>query len=190
MLPLNQTTLGAVSAPFLNPYGEYAPLHERVWGGVALNDASQGREVQLWAIDYDGANVTVSPDGGAPALTLPIPDVLTCSLGFDANMNPVIAWTDVYGAHLRHFDSYTLSYVVLDIPGATSCKARTDDTRSFNSAASDVIFAYTLAGTLHYRVERDRYATEYTAGASGTGTLRRMGMNEVQRFQFEITELL
>jgi hypothetical protein len=190
MLPFNQVTLSAVTTAFLSPYGEYKPLHERVWGGVALNDASQGREVQLWAISYDGVNVNVGTDGGAAQLSLPIPDVLTCSLGFDSNMNPAIAWTDVYGAHLRYFDSYTLSYVVLDIPGATSCKARTDDTRSFNSAASDVIFAYTLNGILRYRVQRDHYATEYTIGASGTGTLRRMGMNDGQRFQFEITELL
>lgn len=186
MLPLNEITPSPIPAAFLFPYDEPSLRSERVYGGAAINDASQGREVRLWAIAYDGINVTVSPDGGVSQQTVRIPGVLTCSLGFDTNMNSAIAWLDATGAHLRYFDSYTLSYIVLDIPGATSCKARTDDTRSFNSAGSDVIFAYTLSGFLRYRAQRDHYAIEYQVGPCGSQLLNRVGMNAGGRFQFEV----
>ncbi len=186
MLPLNEVTPSSVISPFLFPYDEYSDLSERVYGGINLNDASQGREVKLWSIGYDGLNITVTPEGGSVAATYPRTGVVTCSLGFDANMDPAIAWIDSIGAHLRYFDSYTLSYIVLDIPGATSCKARTDDTRAFNSTGSDVIFAYVLNSNLYYRAERDHYATQYLVGAVGPGKLVRMGMNDGYRFQFDI----
>lgn len=186
MLPLNQITPNAIASAFRFPYGESSLLIDRTYGGAALNDASQGREAQLWTIAYDGLNVSVFPESGVVQQTVPIAGVMACSLAFDANMNTAIAWIDGSGAHLRHFDSHTLQYSVLDIPGANSCKARTDDTRAFNAALSDVIFAYTLNGVLYYRVERDNYAIEYTVGVCGPLTLHRMGMSVGQRFQFEV----
>lgn len=186
MLPLNQLTSSPVRADFLYPYGEYLPLSDKTYGGVALNDASRGRQVQLWAAYYDGASVVVGPSGGPPQQSVPIPGVTSCSLGFDANMNTVIGWMDGSGAHVRYFNSSTLGYSVLDVPGASSCKVRTDDTRAFNSTASDVIFAYTLNGYLNFRMERDRYAVEYRVGAVGAARLRLMGMSRGQRFQFAV----
>jgi hypothetical protein len=60
-----------------------------------------------------------------------------------------------------------------------------DDKRPLQNAVSDVILAYTRSGNLYFRAQRDRYLVEYPLATAVTGTLDKVGMNTVNRLQFE-----
>jgi len=183
MIPNNAFTATPIVSAFLPPKDEpYQPLTSKSRGGVALNDASQGRDYQNWIVNYDGANILVAPQGGSTAFTLPVAGVLSVSLAFDNNMNPVIAWMDAVGAKLYWFNNVT--FVTTAFP-ATSCRVTIDDVRDFYNADSDVIFAYTNAGTLYWRQQRDQYATQRTVGST-TGLLQKVGLNQLNRLKFQL----
>jgi len=183
MIPNNAFTTQPIVSAFLPPKDEpYQPLTSKSRGGVALNDASQGRDYQNWVVSYDGANILVAPQGGSTAFTLTVAGVLSVSLAFDNNMNPVIAWMDAVGAKLYWFNN--VSFVTTPFP-ATSCRVTIDDVRDFYNADSDVIFAYTNAGTLYWRQQRDQYAIQRTVGTT-TGLLQKVGLNQLNRLQFQL----
>ena len=185
MLPLNVITPQPYSADFLYPYGAGAKLSEQVWGGVALSDPSKGRATQLWTISAADEYLVVSNTSGSQ-ISLMTGVVESCSLAFDANMAPTIAYMQDGSAHLYYHDSYTNAWTTMDI-AATSCLVRNDDVRDAVSAVSDCVFAYTLSDQLFYRVEREHYAVEHFVGAVPTGwVLAHMGPNRVGRFQFEL----
>ncbi|MCC7462088.1 MAG: hypothetical protein IT480_06445 [Gammaproteobacteria bacterium] len=53
MLPDHVLSTYARTAAFLPPRdGIRNPLVDYHWGGIALNDASQGMRVQVWTIEY------------------------------------------------------------------------------------------------------------------------------------------
>jgi hypothetical protein len=183
MIPNNAFTTQPIVSAFLPPKDEpYQPLTSKSRGGVALNDASQGRDYQNWVVSYDGANILVAPQGGSTAFTLTVAGVLSVSLAFDNNMNPVIAWMDAVGAKLYWFNNVTF---VTTPFAATSCRVTIDDVRDFYNADSDVIFAYTNAGTLYWRQQRDQYAIQRTVGTT-TGLLQKVGLNQLNRLQFQL----
>jgi hypothetical protein len=184
MIPNNAfTTPTPIVSAFLPPKDEpYQPLTSKSRGGVALNDASEGRDYQNWVVSYNGSDILVAPQGGSTVFTLTVAGVLSVSLAFDNNMNPVIAWMDSVGAKLYWYNN--TNFVTTPF-AATSCRVTIDDVRDFYNANSDVIFAYTYAGTLHWRQQRDQYATEYTVGST-TGLLQKVGLSELNRLQFQL----
>lgn len=187
MLPLDTITPEPVYAEFRAPWDDpYLPLEERVLGGNAVGDGSAGREVKVWKISYSGGDVHVGPDGGADEFVQTRGGVTTLSLAFDANMAVAYAWQSVNGSSLYYFDSTLGSYNILTIADGTSCRVGVDDTRSFNSASSDVIFAYTRGGQLYWRQQRDRYLTERLVGPSGVSILHRCAQNTLNRLQFKL----
>jgi hypothetical protein len=183
MIPNNAFTTTPIVSAFLPPKDEpYQPLTSKSRGGVALNDASLGRDYQNWVVSYDGSDILVAPQGGSTAFTLTVAGVLSVSLAFDNNMNVILAWMDSVGAKLYWFDN--VSYVTTAF-AATSCRVTIDDVRDFYNANSDVIFAYTNAGTLYWRQQRDLYAIERTVGPT-TGLLQKVGLNQLNRLQFQL----
>lgn len=187
MIPNNAVTTTPVPAKFKNPYNlPVSALSRACRGGIALNDASKGRDYQNWYVWYDGATIFYGPE--APTLvaagSLGIANVTQVSMAFDNNMNPILAWMDATGAHIRYFSGTTSTYVVLDVPGATSCLVAVDDSRNFYNANSDAVFAYTISTGLWYRYQRENYATPRQASTS-VKRLLRMGMGSQGRFQFE-----
>ena len=184
MIPNNAFTTTPIVSAFLPPKDEpYQPLSSKSRGGIALNDASLGRDYQNWVVSYDGANILVAPQDGATAFSLPVAGVLSVSLAFDNNMNVILAWMDSVGAKLYWFDNE--NYVTSDF-AAISCRVTIDDVRPWYNASSDVIFTYTNANKLYWRQQRDQYAIEYTVGST-TGLLRKVGLNQLSRLQFELT---
>jgi hypothetical protein len=172
---------------FMAPWDrEYRPLEELVAGGTAIGDGEAGRFVQLWVVFYEDGVIKVAPETGTVAFTLAVPGVTQVSLGFDANMSVNIAYQTESGSHLYYFDTLTSSFQTLTVPGADSCRCCADELRVFNVTASDVIFAYTLDGTLFFRRQRDRYLIEYTVGPSDTRRLLRAAPNVHLRFQFKL----
>lgn len=185
MLPLNVLTPTPVVSAFKPPWDEpYTPLSEASLGGIAIGDPSQGREVQRWTIFYESDTVYIAPADGVPVFSQARPGVFAVSLAFDANMAIAYAWQEENQAGLYFFESVAGDYDTITIPDASSCRVGIDDPRDFNSAASDVIFSYTIDGVLYYRQQRDRYLTQYTAGACGNLQLRRTGPSVNGRFQF------
>lgn len=186
MIPLNTFTPTPIVSDFIDPYGRpYNPLSQYVMGGLAIGDASAGREVQVWNVAYNGANITVRPEVGAVAFSMAQSDVQSVSLAFDNNMGLAIAWTTSSGANLYYFDTLTTAYTTQFFPGITSCRVCVDDARDFYAAQSDVIFSYTLSNTLYYRQQRDRYDIQYTIGAT-TKRLIRAAPNVGNRLQFQL----
>ena len=188
MLPSNAITVSPLLGEFIYPVSlPYTPLTQLVLGGVALGDASQGRVLKEWTVAYTTGVITVSPAGESPVFTLSAPDATSVSLTFDSSMNVVLCWVTLLGASLYYYDAVSNAFTTQLFAGVTSARVAVDDTRAFNNSESDVIFAYTLANTLHWRQQRDRYSIEYTAGPCD-GEVQRMGLSTVSRFQFEFTK--
>lgn len=178
----------ALPAEFVAPLDEpYIPLEESVTGGIHVGDGSQGRQIQRWTAFYEGGSIKVASESGTVEFTLAVAGVQTLSLAFDSNMAVNLAYQTAAGANLYYFDSITGLPATMTIAGATSCRAATDDSRDFFNAQSDVIFAYTLAGNLYLRVQRERYQTARLVGpASGNMILLRAGQNTLHRLQFKL----
>lgn len=187
MLPQNAITPVPVYAGFLAPLQgwTYTPLQEKVLGGTALGDGTAGRAVRNWFVTYVNGNIVVNPEGGAAQLTLPMAGVFTVSLGFDSNMAVAIAYQTVDGANLYYYNTLTSSYSIFPVAGASSCRSSVDDPRTFSSQGSDVIFSYIKSNVLYYRIQRDRYAIEYTVGPAVDAILTKTGFTVANRFQFQ-----
>lgn|SRR5574341_1721717 len=189
MLPQNVVSSPPVPAPFLAPDSlDSGLLVSYELGGIALNDPSQGRMVQVWTARIIGQTIRLSAPSVPESTFLTLAGVLTAvSLAFDSNMQPTLTFTEDGVIKLYWFDTVAGQFVTTNFPAATSAKVATDDKRASQVAASDVIFAYTSTGVLHWRQQRDRYTIEYIAGPVPlNGRLRRLGMNEARRLQFEI----
>ena len=186
MIPGNGITPAPIVGGFSFPLSEeYTPLVQQVWGGVALGDASQGRLVKLWEVRAVNGELRVAPVGQAVLLSVPAPGALSAGLAFDTAMRAVLTWTTAEGAYLYYYDTLTLGYVSRFFAGVSSARVAVDDPRTFYTASSDVIFAYTLGGTLYWRQQRDRYDEARVIGPT-PGALIKIGMSTVNRLQFEI----
>jgi hypothetical protein len=189
VIPLNTFTVTPVVSAFLPPLdGVYDPLFMQAPGGIALNDGTQGREVQTWTVFYDGANIVLEAQfSGVAGYVLPVDGVLAVSVAFDTNMAIAFGYMKADGGYLYYFDSLSGSYQTLHFSDITSCRVVVDKTSSFYNAQSDVIFAYTKADdTLNWRQQRDRYGVEYPIGSAGGEKLIRCGPSLDNRFQLQL----
>ena len=165
------------------------PLISKVRGAVALGDSSQGRLSHIWKARWVTGNIEIfREDNGIVVNSIPAPGALTISLAFDSNMGIVLTWLTNAGAKLYFFNSLTSAYITRDFPNITSCKLCVDDPREFYITQSDVIFAYTLNGSLYWRQQRDRYDIERLVGATNK-FLFRVGLNSINRLQFFLSDL-
>ena len=188
MIPNNAFTPVPIIAAFLPPLtDDYDPLLMRATGGIALGDGSQGREVQFWTCSYDDVNINVEAEfSGVAGFSLPVDGVLSCCLAFDSNMAVAICYTKDDGGYLYYFNSLSSMFETLYFPAITSCRVGVDKTTPFFNAQSDVIFGYVdTTAALHWRQQRDRYATEYDVGPV-TKPLVRLGPSEDNRLQFQL----
>lgn len=187
MIPNNAFIDPPLPAPFNSPYNlPPSQLSRACRGGIALNNASRGRDFQNWYVWWEEGVAYFGPEATplVAAGSLPIPGVTQISMAFDNNMNPILAWMDATGAHIRYFSAATTSYVIIDITGATSCLVVVDDPRNFYNANSDAVFAYTLSTGLWYRYQRENYSVARQVD-NRPNRLMRMGMGTQNRFQFE-----
>ena len=185
-LPQNAVSPTATYSEFMPPKNvPYAPLVSLHYGGVALNDSSQGRLVDIWTFSLSGNDVQVARTIGAPTVLFTRAGITHLSGAFDSNMQPVVVFKDGTGCFIWYFDSLAGSFIFKAVAGASSIQCATDDLREFNSSQSDVVAVYLRAGAVYWRQQRNRYDTEYTAGTA-TGTVTRVGMNQGVRFQIEV----
>lgn len=188
-LPLPEPLLidEGVTTPFIYPRSKNYPLTES-WesGGVALNDPSQDLTKYVWQAWTDGTTITVKrQDLDTYHVVLMDSNITEIDLTFDQNMRPCIAYVANKVSKLYWYDTQQAMQVIDEYPLITSPRVSLDDKRRFNVANSDIIFAYQKGDTLCYRVQRERFTTEYVLATNGKRRiLWRIGMGCKNRFLF------
>lgn len=188
----------------INVFGYYLSPDDRdpsltedfEWGGIGLNDPSQGLYVQIWKLrldidDTDFGTVLISAPNYPEAVLFSGQGITEISLTFDQNMNPFVAFMQAGEAKFRWFDTVVSGIVTTTLPtGSHSPKTCLDDKRSLETVAgtSDIILGYMRAGSLYYRQQRDRYTIEYLLKSGLVGSLLLIGMTRANRLQFAIGE--
>lgn len=160
-------------------------------GGIGLQDTTYGLQYQLWK-----AEVRVSPAGDEIAISAPTVapfvihtgrNIVSVSLAFDQNMNPVVAFVEAGIGKLSWFDTGADARVVTDIgEGVLTPKVSLDDKRPSQLPISDIILSYIKDGGLYYRQQRNRYQIERKLADGPFMALVRTGMGADYRFQWQV----
>lgn len=162
------------------------PLIDYEMGGVNVADASQGLNVKLWKLESNGAQMLLSADG-VPAIELfNRPNVSQVALAFDQNMRPHVAFVQNGVTWLWWYDSQAGAMVFSSFPGALTPRLATDEKRPTHLEDSDVILAYVRNNNLYFRMQRDRFLTEYLLKSAVNADLIAIGMNRGYRMQFRL----
>lgn len=196
MLPDSVLSTQIVSAPFTYPRNiPKSPNVSYEFGGIALQDPSQGLRVQVWRGEYLNGQVVLSAPAVPAAPLLTIADVVDLDISFDQNMNPFVCYELEDGtARFYWFDSSLPGFTTTTLAtGSFDLRCAHDDTRKLQveRGVSDVILAYLRAGSLYFRAQRERYQTEHLLSDEiGDRGLMRVGMNSQLRFQFQLSPIL
>ncbi|BAM66451.1 hypothetical protein [Xanthomonas citri phage CP2] len=162
------------------------PLIDYEMGGVNVADAIQGLNVKLWKLESNGAQMLLSADG-VPAIELfNRPNVSQVALAFDQNMRPHVAFVQTGVTWLWWYDSQAGAMVFSSFPGALTPRLTTDEKRPTHLEDSDVILAYVRNNNLYFRMQRDRFLTEYLLKSAVNADLIAIGMNRDYRMQFRL----
>lgn len=168
----------------------YTPFEDYEYGGVAHQDPSKGLMVKVWkASKVDGWIEVVPVDGSQPPIRfVQVPETANyVSMAFDRNMRVALSWHAGGTSFLFWYNSLTDEYTTTTFPGCFSPRLAHDDKRDLQNALSDVVFVYLRDETLYVRNQRERYGVEHVLGPVPVGYyLRRVGMNNRYRLQFEL----
>lgn len=164
-------------------------------GGVALNDPTQGFNVNVWELYLQGneARVRTVPNG-APTVLFSDTDITRLKLAFDQNMRPAVAYVADGVAKLWWYDSTIPGNRTTTIQGATEPVLCLDDKRDGQRDFSDILLFYLKDGEdeaarhLYMRAQRDRYTIEYDIGLlpAGARNILQVGMADNLRLLFEL----
>ena len=187
MMPTNTLSTTAVPGDFLYPDNlEGGLLRDYEYGGIALQDPSEGLRYQVWTVELVGDDVVLSAPNTPQIVQFTRSDITELSLTFDHNMNPTIAFVQAGVAKFWWFDTVLLAQVFTTLPvGSTNPRVAHDDKRAMESNTSDVMLAYVRSGNLYTRMQRDRYTIEYLQATGVTLPLRKIGMTDKNRLQFQ-----
>ena len=128
-------------------------------GGIALYDTTEGILYQNWKMTYTDGSVYATPDNtGIPVALFAMAGITECSMTFDKNMNPFVAYMIGSASWIWWYDSEVATQVHTQLPvGAVNPRCSLDDKRRRESASSDVILAYMMGSSLYTREQRDRF---------------------------------
>jgi hypothetical protein len=189
MLPDGVLSSQPIVADFLPPRNAVPrPLVDYELGGIALSDPSQGLMVKPWRMQWIDGQFIIDALAVAPTVVLSRAAVTEFSFTFDQNMKPFITFVDGTGAYYYWYDGTVSDYRLVALPsGVITPKCSLDDKRSHQANISDIILAYMKGRGLYYRQQRDRFGIERLLNADAGVALRRVGMNNVWRFQFDVS---
>lgn len=165
-------------------------------GGVASQNTSKGLLFQRWKGYWNSADKTcyILPENSTTPTALVVePDVVEFTFTFDQNMRwacAVLTSTNVVRFHW--FDSEAAAYVVSTYSGASSVKLCLDDKRrnSVRLGQADIIITYIDSlNHLKWRIQRDRFLTEYSNTAAVIPTshqITNFGLARNNRLQWRI----
>lgn len=156
-------------------------------GGTGLNQSSEGLDVLVWSaeISEDGKQVILTNERDIPPQVVYEGDNLQeLSITFDQLMNLTLAVVDNGETFLRWYDTVagemtTTSYGTDLVSPKVSL-----DNKHVSDGTSDIIFAYIRDNRLYYRMQRDRYQTEYKVSDRPVRRIQKIGMTVGSRFQF------
>jgi hypothetical protein len=161
-------------------------------GGIALNDPSAGHLVQVWSARVvDSSHIVISNETGFETTYYSDFNITEVSLTFDQNMRPAISLVADGQPKLIWYDTQEAQEVVTDLASdVRSPRVSLDDKRTTQMSTNDIILAYLRGNNLYHRRQRDRFTIEYLLAEGIVPDedwyLRRIGMNNVGRFQFEL----
>lgn len=167
MIPEDRLSTETVQGEFIFPSGLYATrTQDYELGGVALQDPSQGLQVQAWFCYLEDESIYIRPvESTSPTLLMTRAGVVELSVAFDQNMRWNLALLlDTGELEFHWYDTVVNEYVTSVYPNVVSVKATLDDKRPLQilQDTSDVILTYIRSNaSLYYRQQRDRYETEY-----------------------------
>lgn len=185
MIPDRVVSTTPVPAPFLAPDDiPWQPDIDYEYGGVALNDGTQGLRVKIWQFRLHGEDVIVSAGDVEPVVLFTRSGITEISGCFDQNMNPTVGFVQNGQMVLWWFDTVEADQVFTEFDGH-SPRVCMDDKRATQSAANDIILSYVESGMLKTRTQRDRFGTVDSLYNVGTYPLRNVGMNSVLRLQWQ-----
>lgn len=192
-IPENRLSTTNLPAPFLPPRSVQPDVGESFHtGGIALNDPSLGLRVQIWRASIINANQVwiEAPNHPISLLFTDGVAISHVSLAFDANMNWAVGFVADGQPKFRWFDTVTGAFVTTALNAADSKPMLVlDDTRRIQLllGTPDIIITYMRAGNLYHRIQRDRFAIEYTAGTFPTAeNVVNFGMNTKNRLQWAL----
>src|SRR5574337_1775315 len=199
MIPQNSLSSTVVYSDYLPP-DDLPPrtLVSYQEGGIGLSDPTQGLQYQVWtlealAVDAPFPNkMFVSAPNTLSKFLFETTYIQECSLAFDPNMHPAIAFVDYLGPGLWWYNATVPGYQVLRLPtGSKYPQVTLDDKRatSLRSGLSDIILTYVRDNNLYFRQLRDTFSVEYTlmVGLPVPNPLAiKVGMNEGYRLQWTI----
>lgn len=188
MLPDGVLSTVVHSSAFLSPRdAPPQPLIDYERGGAGISDPSEGLMVKSWRMIWKADQFIIDAPATAPTVLLERANVTEFSFTFDQNMKPFITFVDDLGAWYWWYDVTLPGYRMVQLPaGSITPKCSLDDKRLNQVSVSDIILAYMRSGSLYYRQQRDRFGVEYLLKENVGGYLRRIGMNNIWRFQFDI----
>ena len=167
----------------------YALTESWEQGGVGLSDTSQGLVSHTWRAWTDSKDIYIQRSDLAKDTAktlLAAPNITELDLTFDQNMRPVLTYVSGGIAKLYWYDTVSQSQVITDFPNVQNPRVSLDDKRSFNTANSDVIFAYITNEQLCCRYQRERYGVEHVLHQlPPNAKLGKIGMGTTNRFLFD-----
>lgn len=187
MLPDQMLSTTVVQGSYLVPDSfNILPLLDYEYGGIHLNDSSQGLRYQIWTLRYSSGDIILSAPNTSDTVLFSRALVSEISLAFDQNMRPFVAFVEDGVAKYWWYNTLTATQDFTDLPvGSIYPKCCLDDKRPLEVGTSDIIMAYIRANVLYFRAQRDRYTVEYTLVNGITTRLNRIGMSSVNRVQFQ-----
>lgn len=185
MLPDNVLSTTSIPATFSGPRGlPVTKVVDYEYGGIALNDPSQGHLYQIWRTRLIGDEVLVDALEVPEFVLYTATGLSEINLTFDQNMRPILAFVKDGRAYLRWYDSDVGAQVITALAtDVITPRVTLDDKRPLQSAVSDVILGYVRGGFLRTRIQRDRFTIEYTHAAVPAGLIK-IGMSSQLRLQF------
>lgn len=191
MIPNNSLSSVKQVAPFLGARvaPDFVLLNDRETANIPVSAFVY--EPQDWTASCDGSNIVLHSVGQTDIAAVTDTGITEISFTFDQNKNYIVAYVANGVAKLNWYDA-TIPARTTTTLGSTyfSPRVSLDNKSRMASATNDVILAYIRNGQLRYRQQRDKYATEYVLATLTQNTrLRRIGMNSVNRLQFEYYEM-
>lgn len=180
-----------ITPTIINPYippDDLSPteLIDYELGGIGLSNASQGLQIQTWTLQVLGTGINTAIYLSAPntpsTFIFTLPQIVWARLAFDQNMHPTISFMYENGAGYWWYDPTIPGNTVVTLPATVYRPCVTlDDKRAVATTlgTSDVVLAYINGTNLCYRLQRDRYGTEYVWVANVTNYLITPFVNKI-----------
>lgn len=188
MIPQGKISKYSASNKLLVPIRENH-LIDYEWGGIAIQDTSQGMRYQVWQVFYNRLISSICIRRMAfseEIVILPnMQNITRLGLAFDLNMRPTICYVQNGISYLYWYNLFTNEATITEFTDMKNPCITLDDSRSVQSSQSDIILAYQIGRDLYYRQQRDRYQIPLLLIENHrASTLFQIGMNLGNRLQF------